>query len=128
MTTRAILLTLALLGFPAAAHAVPPVYVTNQGSATVSAFKPDASGALTAIGGPVATGANPSEVALTPDGRFAYVANSTTPGTVSAFAIGADGGLTSLGAPVATGPPIAVRAPLASGLNALTVAEPWFVT
>ena len=103
MHRAALALLAALSAFPAAAHAVPPVYVTNQGSGTMSAFRPAADGALTPIGAPVATGASPAEIAITPDGRFAYVANSTAPGTVSVFAVAPDGGLAALGAPVPTG-------------------------
>lgn len=103
MTRTVLALAAALLALPAAASARQSVYVTNQGSATVSAFASDANGALTAIGAPVATGTSPTEVAVTPDGRFAYVANSAVPGSVSAYAIGTGGGLTPLGAPVATG-------------------------
>ena len=111
---RTVLALAAVLAFPPAASAIPPVYVTNQGSATVSAFASDPNGALTPIGSPAATGSSPTEVALTPDGRFAYVANSGSPGSVSAFAVGGAGDLTSLGAPVPTG---------GNGANALAVSS-----
>src|SRR5690242_3164235 len=91
-----------------AASFVPPlraqfVYVVNQ-SGTVSAYSIGATGALTPIGGPVASGN--SSAAVDPAGKFLYVANETgaiTDGSVSAYSIGATGELTPIGGPVATG-------------------------
>lgn len=60
-------------------------------------------GALTAVGASVSTGANPVSVTVDPSGRWAYVAN-TGSNNVSMFAIdGITGALTSLGAPVVAG-------------------------
>ena len=59
------------------------LYVSNQFDSTVTTFSVDASGLLTR--GPVVpVGTAPSALAITPDGGFLYVANSST---VSGFAI-----------------------------------------
>jgi 6-phosphogluconolactonase len=85
------------------------VYVTNDGSANVSAFAINAStGALTQVeGSPFAAGPEPWGVAVDPTGRFAYVTNvsdgstfaypthvasTTASGSVSAYAIDARSG------------------------------------
>lgn len=56
------------------------LYVVNQNSAaangSVSAFSIDStSGALSSLGGAVATGPSPESIAIEPSGRFAYVSN-----------------------------------------------------
>ncbi len=71
------------------------LYVVNYNSDSVSAFTIDAvNGALTAIpGSPYSVGRLPVSVAVTPDGRFAYVASSDG---VSAYTIDrATGALTA---------------------------------
>jgi 6-phosphogluconolactonase len=98
------------------------VYVTNDGSASVSAFAINAStGALTQVkGSPFAAGPEPWGVAVDPAGKFAYVTNVTdggkfayvtnvtspsSPGSVSAYAINArSGALTQVkGSPFSSG-------------------------
>jgi 6-phosphogluconolactonase (cycloisomerase 2 family) len=60
-------------------------------------------GALAAVGIPVATGVNPVSVTVESMGRFAYVVNQGS-NTVSTFSInGTTGGLTAVGSPLATG-------------------------
>ena len=87
------------------------VYVVNGGTGSggaggsVSAYAVNAtSGALTAVGSPVAAGTNPGSVAVDPSGKFAYVANLGS-NNGSAFSINATtGALTPLGSPTfATG-------------------------
>ena len=99
----AALLVVALLALPATAAARDTVYVTNQGSASVSAMHIAADGTLSALGAPVPSGgATPVAIALTPDGRRAFVADEG-PDTVQAFTVAGDGSLAANGAPVATG-------------------------
>src|SRR5437879_9124175 len=60
-------------------------FVANFASGDVSAFTINAStGALTAVGSPVAVGTNPISIAVDPGGRFDYVANATS-NDISAF-------------------------------------------
>jgi 6-phosphogluconolactonase (cycloisomerase 2 family) len=78
------------------------LYVTNSLSNDVAEFSIGATGALTSVG-TVAAGTNPLGIAVTPNGEFAYAADSTeAPGTVSAYGIANDT-LTSLGPVVNTG-------------------------
>ncbi len=91
------------------------VYVTNGGGNTISTYSVNAAtGALTPVGSPVATGINPDSVAISPSGTFAYVANNgnlQAAGTISVYSIQpGTGALTQVGSPVATG-----------GSNALSV-------
>jgi 6-phosphogluconolactonase len=68
------------------------VYVTNYGSANVSAFSIGKAGALTPIAGsPFATGSGPIGVAVDPSGQFLYVANNGS-NDISAFSIDTDNG------------------------------------
>ncbi len=61
--------------------------MANFGSNNVSAFTIDPrTGALTAVGVPVISGASPSSLAVEPTGRFAYVTNRNS-SSVSVFAI-----------------------------------------
>ena len=93
--------------------AVHYVYVTNDGSANVSAFAINAStGALTQVpGSPFSAGPEPWGIAVDPTGKFAYVTNVTDGGTsgasgsVSAYAINAsNGALTQVkGSPFSSG-------------------------
>jgi 6-phosphogluconolactonase len=80
-------------------------YVTDTGDDTLSAYEVNAvSGALTAVGTPVAAGGSPSGIVGTTDRKYVFVGN---PGSnnVSAFAVdGASGALTSIpGSPFAAG-------------------------
>jgi 6-phosphogluconolactonase (cycloisomerase 2 family) len=77
---------------------------TNADSGNVSAFRIDANtGALTAVGSPVAAGTNPISVTADPRGNFAYAANFNS-NDVSAFSINpVTGALTAIGQPVAAG-------------------------
>ena len=100
-----------LLG-AASAQAQPFVYVANQGSANVSQYN--------AIGGPlsaltpasVTAGGGSVGVAVSPDGKSVYVANSGFEDTVSQYDVGADGTLTpkTPAAVAASSAPIAVAA------------------
>jgi 6-phosphogluconolactonase len=74
------------------------VYVANQGSNNVSAYKLGAgTGILTAVPGSPFASTQPAAVAVDPTGKFAYVANAVS-NTVSAYAIApASGALTPLG-------------------------------
>jgi hypothetical protein len=76
--------------------------VANFGSDNVSAFTIDPrTGALTAVGVPVISGANPSSLAVEPTGRFAYVTNRNS-SSVSVFAINPNTGALAAGLPVDT--------------------------
>jgi 6-phosphogluconolactonase len=80
-------------------------YVTNAGTGNISGFEisPDGSAALLPLGGVTAvTGGNPTDLAMSHDGRYLYarVANLAS---IAVFRIGADGSLTAL--PSLTGTP-----------------------
>jgi DNA-binding beta-propeller fold protein YncE len=95
---------LAVLASPPVASAIQtgrPLYVTHRNSNDVSMFGIGATGALTSLGHPVATGAAPRGVVFAPDGRSAYVANGSGD-TVSAYTVGAGGQLSELHNPVPT--------------------------
>jgi len=80
----------------------------SDGLTAVAAYSINAStGDLTPLAGsPFTAGPGPSALAMTPNGKFLYVA--TTPGVV-AFAINADGSLTSVGSPQGfSTPPVAL--------------------
>jgi DNA-binding beta-propeller fold protein YncE len=77
------------------------LYVSNNGSGTVSPFSIAADGSLSPIGcsgSNCHTGGAPVGVAVSPNGRFLYTANLGS-GTVSVFAIGADGSLSPVSCP-----------------------------
>lgn len=91
------------------------LYVLNAGSNTVTTFAANAStGALTQIGSPVATGANPYGVqtSVTPGGTFLYVANYGS-NSVSAYSLGSNG----LPSPIAGSPFAAGAHPFAVTVN-----------
>ncbi|HEY8211224.1 MAG TPA: hypothetical protein VIG99_27255 [Myxococcaceae bacterium] len=67
-------------------------YVANFGSGTISPVTVDANGALTLNGGPVATGAGATDLAVSPDNGFLY-SLSATDHTIHIFLINADGSL-----------------------------------
>ncbi|MDQ6777550.1 MAG: lactonase family protein, partial [Actinomycetota bacterium] len=78
---------LACLALPASAAAAGSAYVTNGQSADVSQYAIGAGGMLSSLTpATVATGGSPSGVAVSPDGKSAYVANSNG-STVSQFTI-----------------------------------------
>ena len=84
---------LVALALAPAAAAAPSVYVTDNNSSDVSQFSVAANGALSLdVPGSAATGAHPQEIALSPDGRSAYV---TDDGGVSQYDVGLDGTLTA---------------------------------
>lgn len=93
--------SLTLLGAASPALASRLVYVSNGGANSVSAFSAGATGALTPIGAPVATGGSLAEgVAIrhehlpsSGDGAYLYVANFSSSG-ISTYAIGDTGALT----------------------------------
>jgi len=62
------------------------LYVANSGSNSVSVYSIGATGALTAVGAPIAAGTGPGAVTVDPTDHFLYVANLTS-NNVSAFAI-----------------------------------------
>ncbi len=81
----------------------------SDGVSGVAAYSVNSStGALTVLpGAPFTAGTGPAAMAMTPNGKFLYVA--TTPGLVQ-FAINSDGSLTSIGSLVAfTSPPIVMN-------------------
>ncbi|MCW3038868.1 MAG: hypothetical protein JWM31_773, partial [Solirubrobacterales bacterium] len=80
------------------------VLSANKATNTITSFRAAADGTLTAVGSQP-TGAVPATVAVTPDGRFAFVADFGTaaPGRISGYALDATGTLTPLpGSPFAT--------------------------
>jgi len=80
----------------------PPsyLYVTNEGSNSVSAFSIESGGALTEIGSPVST-SEPWAVAVSPNGTYLYVTNEGS-NSVSAFSIESGGALTPVTGSLAT--------------------------
>src|SRR5689334_19086559 len=69
------------------------VYVTNGGSNDVSGYTINTtSGALTKIGSAsVASVANPSAIAVSADGFFAFVTNAGANNTVTSYRVATDG-------------------------------------
>ncbi|AKJ10800.1 hypothetical protein ABB07_12480, partial [Streptomyces incarnatus] len=58
----------------------PNAYVTNYGDNSVSMID---TATNSIVGSPIPVGANPFDVAITPDGKHAYVTNQNASGTVS---------------------------------------------
>lgn len=80
-------------------------YVSNAADNTISVYSIDSTtGALTAVGAPVATGASPSAIAGSPDKQHVYVVNETS-NDISAYSVDATtGALTQIaGSPFAAG-------------------------
>lgn len=84
-------------------------YVANSNSAagaqgnSISQFTVNPDGSLAALGSPVATGNEPIDLAITPDGRFVYAVNFND-NTLSQYTVGADGQLSAMSpVQVATG-------------------------
>ncbi|MGX1729073.1 lactonase family protein [Streptomyces diastaticus] len=71
------------------------VYVSHAGSDALTAYQVDASGRLTSLGR-TATGAGPTDLAVSPAGDYLYVQTSEN-GGVETYRIGPDGGLTRTG-------------------------------
>ena len=88
----------AALVVPAGAGAKPWVYVVGNASGNVAALDVDGTGSLTPVpGSPFAAGTNPVSIAMTPDGRRAYVVNAgAVPPSVSAYNVTATGALTPI--------------------------------
>ena len=85
----------------------------NDGDDTVSVFSVSASGALTAVGSPVATGFSPVSAAFNAGGTLLAVANYND-STVSLFTVAPGGALTEVpGSPFATRPPSSSSPPRA---------------
>ena len=89
-------------------------YAANTTSDTVSVFSVDPrTGALTAVGTPMAAGTSPIALAIDPAGKFVYVANNSAPAnSVSVFVINASTGALS---------PASVTAAPGSNPRAITV-------
>jgi 6-phosphogluconolactonase (cycloisomerase 2 family) len=80
------------------------VYVANLGDSTVSMYRIDADGFLSAIATPMGVSRPPYGLATEPSGRYLYVACSDGGGDeIDAFAIGSDGQLTLVGPPLPVG-------------------------
>ena len=69
------LVVLAVLLSSVSAQAARNVYVTNQGSNSVSQYAIGAGGFLSVLGPVPAGGDDPRSIALSPDGKSAYVTN-----------------------------------------------------
>jgi len=97
----ALFLALLLLLLPAGASADRSVYVSNSGSSgsngSLAAFNGGDDGVLTALAGsPLAAGDNVNGVAVSPDARNVYVAN-TGDDTIGVYRAKADGTLSAQG-------------------------------
>jgi 6-phosphogluconolactonase len=93
------------LAVPAGTEAAGTVYVANLGSGSVSAFSVASDGRLSPVSGSPFSAAVPLGVAVTPDGKYLYVADFTISGGVSAFSIAANGVLSAVaGSPFPAGP------------------------
>lgn len=97
----ALLFLATLLALPASASADRNVYVSNNpndSDGSLAAFKGGKDGVLTTLeGSPIGAGEDTNGVAVAPDARHVYVAN-TGDDTVQGYAIDADGTLTDIGA------------------------------
>src|SRR5581483_8051110 len=67
-------------------------YVVGNYCNCVSQYTIGAAGVLAPMGSAAISGASPTAIGITPDGRFAYVVNSADD-SVSTFTIGANGAL-----------------------------------
>jgi len=86
------------------------MWVATQGDQMVRSYTISrTNGSISLIGtnaSPVATGVQPSAMAITPDGNSLFIVNSgtsTTSGTISAYTFKADGSLSVAGTPVSAG-------------------------
>jgi DNA-binding beta-propeller fold protein YncE len=106
------------------------LYVCDLVDNTITVYA-ISSGTLAPINGSLAassfaTGPRPYAVAVSPDGKYVYVANSPTsgPGSISVFSSNA-GQLTALGSPIATGGTLRAMAISPDGSQlALSIATP----
>ena len=85
------------------------VYVTNQTSGSLSAFKIASNGTLAQISGsPFVTGTSPSAVRVDKSGSFVYVANQSS-NTISLFTLNSSSGaLTSAGTSATGSQPVSI--------------------
>jgi 6-phosphogluconolactonase (cycloisomerase 2 family) len=85
-----------------ARHRAELVFVANQSSNDLSVYQIKPNGNLAALpGSPFAAGGAPNSVAVTPSGRFAYVAD-VIPGNITAYSIDQNSALASVpGSPFA---------------------------
>jgi 6-phosphogluconolactonase len=92
------LLSLILLGFaaPTTVQAAGTLYVANLDSDAISAYSIAAGGSLRAVPGSPFKAALPLGIAVTPDGKYLYTADTAFSEGVSAFSIAADGALTPI--------------------------------
>ena len=87
----------------AATTGIAYLYITAQANTTISAYTvTESTGALTADGNAVGTGAVPSAIALTPSGSALFVANSGS-NSISSYSINSDATLTPASATTPTG-------------------------
>ena len=97
----ALSLLAALLVLPASASADRSVYVSNKpisGDGSLAAFNGGEDGLLTTLSGsPLPIGDDPNGVAVSPDARHVYVAD-TGDDAIQGFEIGTDGALSDIGA------------------------------
>jgi 6-phosphogluconolactonase (cycloisomerase 2 family) len=93
---------LAALGVAATAEAQRTAYVTHFGG-DVATFRIGAAGELIPVEIIPGVGNSLRGIAITPDGRAAYVVDSDL-ATITAFSIGDDGGLIPLASPLETDP------------------------
>ncbi|MDT4945865.1 MAG: hypothetical protein QOH14_2598, partial [Pseudonocardiales bacterium] len=77
------------------------LYASNAGNASLSGFRDDGSGALTALGN-TTTGAGTVDAAASSDGENVYVQTGAS-GGVDEFHVNADGSLTAIGSVVVPG-------------------------
>jgi DNA-binding beta-propeller fold protein YncE len=101
LITRAAAIILSFGVCSALLSAQRTVYVVNS-SGTISTFAIGPDGELTPTGGTAILG-GPRGIAITPDGRSAYVLDSAA-ATILAFAVDDNGTLTQIGSPVETDP------------------------
>lgn len=95
------------------------IWVATQGNQQVSAFSIDlTSGAITAIGTNQSTGAQPSAMAITPDGKTLFIAN-TSDNKIGAYTVNSDG---TLSASQSSTPTVSQGANVSLGLNPVGLA------
>jgi 6-phosphogluconolactonase len=71
------------------------LYTANRVDDSISEFKINADGSLTALtGSPIGGNLTPSALLIDNAGKYLYVANDQSPGTIFVYSIGSDGSLT----------------------------------
>ena len=98
---------------------------TGLGDDSVTAYGIGTNGASTTgqpkpVGTAVATGIGPTAMAITPDGKYAYILNNNDR-TVSIYTVGTDGSLTALGAGSPFAVPLGTASPAAPQLTAMAI-------